>query len=156
MTANGSMRWIVKGIPTVVLLLTAAFFVCVGFVFTLSPLLVRFGNGGGPGLAYVAIGLALILGGAALAWLARGVWRARPWPTHIALVVTLALIAYLAWLAPGAFTAHSAVLNPDTGRLEPQYDTGAELIVLAIIPFTIVVTCLIVNELQQRSVAQQN
>jgi hypothetical protein len=156
MTANGSMRWIVKGLPTAVFLLTAAFFVCAGFVFPLSPVLVRFGNGGGPGIGVVVFGAALIVGGLALVWLARGLWRAWPWATHVALVFSVAVIAYLASLAPGAFTSNSSVLNPSTGQLEPQYDTGAKLIVLAIIPFTIVVACLIVKELQQRRVVQQN
>ncbi len=121
MNSDRTMRWIVRGVPTVTFLLTAAFF-----------------------------------GGAALVWVARGVWRERPWPTHTALAFSVALIAYLAWVAPGAFTSHNSVLNPNTGRLEPRYDTGAELIVLAIIPYTIVLACLVVAELRQRRLALQH
>jgi hypothetical protein len=156
MNSDRTMRWIVRGVPTVTFLLTAAFFGCAGIVFTLDPVLVRYGNGGAPGLGYVAIGAALVLVGAALVWLARAVWRARPWPTHAALAYSVAVIAYLAWVAPGAFTSHNSVLNPSTGRLEPRYDTGAELLVLAIIPYAIVLACLVVAELRQRRLAQQH
>jgi len=150
------MRWIVRGIPAVVLVLTAVFFACAGVVFSLSPVLVRYGNGGGPGIGFVAFGAGLIIGAAVLVWLARGLWLGRPWPIHIALVFSAVVIGYLASVAPGAFTSDNSVLNPSTGRLEPQYDTGAELIVLAIVPYVIVFACLIVAELQQRRFAHRS
>lgn len=150
MNGNQAIRWAVRGTPAVVFLLTAAFFVCAGVVFMLYPLLDRFGNGSGPGLGMVAIGAALIVCGPVLVWLARGVWRARPWPTHIALVFSVAVIAYLACVAPGAYTPLSSSRNPGTGRLEPNYNTGAELLVLAIIPYAVVLACLVVAEIRQQ------
>jgi hypothetical protein len=78
MNDDRSKRWINRGIPAVVCLLAAASFVCVGIFFALYPVLVRYGNGSGPGLEYVAIGAGLSLVGAALVWLARWVWHTQP------------------------------------------------------------------------------
>ena len=152
------MRWIVRGLPAISLLATAAFLAVAGFVLLAYALIggAITGNGAGnvPGIA--AIGAALLLGGAALVWLARGVWRLRRWAIHVALGFSLAVIAYLAWVAPGAFTSHGSALNPATGQVELQYDTGAELIVLAMIPYAIVVACLVVLELRQRGITQES
>jgi hypothetical protein len=156
MNSDRTMRRLVRGVPAVVFLLTAVFFICAGIVLMLNLVLVRYGNGGGRSLGYVAIGAAFIVSGATLVWLARAVWRARPWPTHLALVFSVAAIAYLAWVAPGAYTPFGSSLNPATGRLEPNYNTGAELLVLAIIPYAIVFACLVVAELRQRRLAQQH
>ena len=152
------MRWIVRGLPAISLLATAAFLAVAGFVLLAYALIggAITGNGAGnvPGIA--AIGAALLLGGAALVWLARGVWRLRRWAIHVALGFSLAVIAYLAWVAPGAFTSHASALNPATGRVELQYDMGAELIVLAMVPYAIVVACLVVLELRQRGITQES
>ena len=150
MNGDRMMRWLVRGIPVVMFLLTAVFLGVAGVILPIGSA-ANSGPGSGqipPG--HLAFGAALVLGGAALVWLAWGVWRARTWPTHLALVFSVAMIVYLAWVAPGAYTPFGSSLNPSTGRLEPNYDTGAQLIVLAIIPYAIVLACLVIAELRQR------
>jgi len=152
------MPWIVRGFPAVSLLATAAFLAVAGFVLLAYALIggAITGNGAGnvPGIA--SIGAALVVGGVALVWLARGVWRLRRWAIHLALGFSLALIAYLAWVAPGAFTSADSAVDPSTQRLVAHYDTGAQLIVMAIIPYAIVVACLVVLELRRRGITQES
>lgn len=151
------MRWIARGLPIIALLATAAFLALAGIVLLAYALIggAITGNGPGdvPGIA--AIGVAFALGGVGLVWLASGVWRAKHWATHVALGFSVAVIAYLAWVAPGAFTSHGSVLDQSSGRLVPQYDTGAQLIVLAIIPYAVVLACLVVTEVRQRRLASR-
>ncbi len=156
MSDGRMMRWIVRGIPAVVLLLTAVFLALAGVVIPFGAAANNGPDSGRIAPGMVAFGAALVLGGAVLVWLAWSMWRARPWPTHIALVFSIAVIAYLAWVAPGAYTPFGSSLDPSTGRLEPDYDTGAQLIVLAIIPYAIALACLAVAELRQRRLAQQH
>lgn len=151
MHGDRTMR-LIRVIPTAVLVATAPAAVFGGFVLIFLGL--GFAPTNGPGRqtmpAAVVLGVVVLLVGPALVWLARGVWRARLWPTHIALVFSVAVIAYLAWVAPGAYTPLGSSRNPTTGRLEPNYNTGAELLVLAIIPYAVVLACLVVAELRQQ------
>jgi hydrogenase-4 membrane subunit HyfE len=78
MSGNRPTRSIASFIPTVVLLLTAVCLIGAGIAFALLPVLVRFGNGGGPSLNLVAFGAALVLGGLVLVWFARRGWASRP------------------------------------------------------------------------------
>ncbi len=102
-----------------------------------------------PGM--VAFGAALVVGGAALAWLAWGVWRARKWPTHIALVVSAVVIASLVWVATHVGAPLDSIFDPSTGRLVPQYDTGTQRMAFAIVPYSAAVLCLIAAELRLRA-----
>lgn len=150
MRDTASTRWVIRGIPAVALVLTAVGVAFAGLVFIFIG--VGLAPTNAPGSETyplgVVLGVALVVaGGPALAWLARGVWRARPWATHIALLFSVAAMAFCAWVAIGAFTPTDWALNQTTGRLEPQY--SAVPIALAFIPYAIVFACLVVAELRR-------
>jgi hypothetical protein len=150
MSAARMIGWLLRAFPAVMLVLTAVLLAALG---ALLPIVSASTNGPGSGQimpGFVAIGAALILVAASLVWVAWGVWRAKPWRTHIALLFSALVIIYLVLVAPGAFTSHTSVLDPSTGNLEPLYDTGAEMIVLAIIPYAVALGCLVTIELRQR------
>ena len=73
-----------------VLLGVAGVVLHIGFAANNSP------GSGQISLGIVAIGAALVLAAVVLAWLAWGVWHASSWRTRLALVFSLAAIAYLA------------------------------------------------------------
>jgi hypothetical protein len=157
MNGDRLIRWIVRGIPAVVLVLTGVFLILVGIVLPFGSTVNNGPDGHGIPPGNLAFGAALILCGVALIWVAWGVWRARLWPTHIALIFSVAVIAYLAWVAPGTLNPHDFRPDPITGHLVPQYDTRAQLFIIAIIPaYAIVFACLIVAELRERRLAQQH
>lgn len=75
MSKERRTHWIVRGIPAVVLVLTAVLLIVAGVVFPFGAA-ANSGPGSGqisPG--FVALGACLVFGGAALFWLARAVWR---------------------------------------------------------------------------------
>jgi hypothetical protein len=133
-------QWIVRGIPAAGLLVSAPAVIVLGFFEMIWGLgLVatsglRLGSDTDTGT--VALGLALIIVGFALVWLARGVWRGRPWPTHLAVAFTVAAMWFCASFVPR--------------------DVGGELIALAIIPYAIMLACLVVLEIRQQRPAHQN
>lgn len=150
MTVVRTTHWTVRLIPAVVLALTALPFIVAGVVL---PFGAAANNGAGSGqitAGFVVAGLALVLGGIALMWLARAVWRAKLWPTHVALVFCVSVIAFLGSQVARAFTPLGASANPNTGRLEPIYDNGAQLVLLAIVPYVIAVACLVMAEVRYR------
>ena len=133
-------QWIVRGIPAAGLLVSAPAVIILGTFVTIWGFGLVATSGPPPGpqtsATTVALGLALIIVGFALVWLARGVWRGRPWPTHLAVVFTLAAMWFCASFVP--------------------QDVGGELIALAIIPYAIMLACLVVLEIRQQRLAHQN
>jgi len=150
------MRWLIRGFPAAVIMLTAVY---LGLVGALLPIGAAATNGPGSGqisIGFVAMGGALILLGMMLLWVAWGVWRARRVRTLAAIVFSAAVVAYLVLVAPGAFTSRGSFLNSRTGDLEPQYDTGAQLLVLAIVPYAVALVCLVIAEGQERRASRQH
>ncbi len=153
-------HWILRGIPAVALLVSAPAVIVLGiFVMIWGLGLVAtngFHTGTETSAGTVALGVAMIIVGFALVWLARGVWRGRPWPTHLAVVFSLVAMWFCASFVPRAFSPTDSALNPATGRLEPHYDVGGELIALAITPYALMLACLVVLEIRQQRLAHQN
>jgi hypothetical protein len=144
-------HWFVRVIPAATLMVTALLFAVVG---VLLPFGDAANNGPGSGQirpGMVAFGAALVVGGAALAWLAWGVWRAGKWPMHIALVVSVSVLACLVWVATQPATLMGSIFDPTTGQLVRQYDTGGQRIAIAIVPYSAAVVCLIAAELRLRT-----
>ena len=145
------MRWLVRAIPAATLMVTALLLAVVGVVL---PLGAAANNGPASGQiqpGMVAIGAAIVVGGVALAWLSRGVWRGRQWPMHFAFAFSTLVLAGLVWVALQQPTQMGSVYDPATGQLVPQYDTGGQRITPAIVPYSIAVLCLAAAELRLRA-----
>jgi hypothetical protein len=99
----------------------------------------------------VAIGAGLIVGGAALAWLSWGVWRAGKWRMRLALIFSTLVLVGLVWLALQPPTLMGSRRDPATGQLVPEYDTGGQRIAPAIVPYAASVICLLAAERRLRS-----
>lgn len=133
-------HWLLRAIPAAVLLVTG---VVVALGGLMLPAALRATNG--PCCHELApetivLIVAMIGAGPGLIWIARGVWRTRPWRTHIALAGLTVAIGWMAWLWS----------RPRQLNNVSHLDTGGQQLALLIMPYAIALVCLIVAEVQMR------
>jgi hypothetical protein len=148
------MNRVLRGFPAAMLVLAGVAGIVVGVVL---PAVASVNNGFGSGqlsFNFVALGLAIIVASVAVFWVALGVWRAKPMRTLVAMVLSFAMLAFLAWGLGRALnsTGYGSSVDPITGQLTPLPNVWAVAIAGLAAGYSIALACLVIGQLRQRRI----
>jgi hypothetical protein len=149
------MTSLTRAFPAVVFLVTGVMLIPAGI---LLPFAAAANNGPAAGQVApgnVVFGLALVVVGVVLIWVAWGLWRAKRWRTHLGL--GLAIFAFAGLVLVWFQNWHPiAWVYTDAGDRIPVYGTRPEILSLMVIVDAVVVACLVVVKVQDRRLATRS